>query len=452
MAGTMSALSLPAFSYAWVGGDIRGLSALAGQCYQIVPQITAVDSALSRQVSQLTSDGGWKGATANAFSSAWDKDSATGRQLAGAWEDIGAVVDDLAVELAALESALEEAAREAEAYGVGIDVAGQVAPEITAQGLTGAAAQAAANQWKVAGEYNDFRQATLDRATAVRAAAAAKLENIAQAMLPPRNGGRDWGQGVDVADGLRGLWSIPTLYRQGLEEELPELEQNLAQTERSAMWELIQTRKLLGNAAQLSGEAKANLRAAFDEENTMESKLASIENLETTSSKLAAGDADGIAGLGDSADGLAALGTGLVRAIPFAGTTVAAGITIYQDREQGESWGHSIADGVVSSAAALGAALAVAAGAAALIGTSEVWAVGVGVVATSLAAVGVGYFVHDLFQENWAADIHKYGVLGGTTHGVADSYDETRHDMAHLADDVAHPVEHVAKHLWDDIF
>jgi hypothetical protein len=450
MAGVRSPLPLPAFSYEWVGGDILGLSVLAGQCYQVVPQVTGVDSALSGQVSRLVSDGGWKGAAASAFSSAWDKDSVAGRQLAGSWENIGAVVDDLAVELAALEHALEEAAREAEAQGVGIDLAGQVAPEISGP-VTGAAAQAAANRMKVAGEYDDFRQATLERATAARAAAASKLSSIAAAMLPARKG-RDWGQGVDVADGLRGLWAIPTLYRQGLERELPGLEQNVAAAERSAMQELIQARKLLGNAARLSNDAKANLKTAFDEENAVEDKLASIENLETTSSKLAAGDADGIAGLGDSADGLTALGQGLVRGIPVAGTAVAAGVTIYQDREQGESWDHSIADGVVSSGAALGAAVVAGAFVAGFVGTSEVWAVGAAVLASSVAAVGVGYFVHNMFQENWSADFHRYGVLDGTVHGVADSYDKTRHDMAHLADDIARPVEHVAKHLWDDVF
>lgn len=312
MAGTRSPLPLAAFSYDWVGGDIPGLSALAGQCYQIVPQVTGVGSALSGQVSHLVSDGGWKGATADAFSSAWDRDSVAGRQLAGSWEDIGVVVDDLAVELAALEHALEEAAREVEAQGVVIDPAGQVAPEITGP-LTGSAAQAAARRWQLAGDYNDFRQATLDRATAARAAAAAKLQHLAAAMLPPPKG-RDWGQGVDVLDGLRGLWATPTLFRQNLEQELPELEQNVMQAERSAMLELIQTRKLLGNASRLSDDAKANLKVAFDEENAVEDKLASIENLETTSSKLAAGDADGLAGLGDSADGLVALGRGLVRA------------------------------------------------------------------------------------------------------------------------------------------
>jgi uncharacterized protein YukE len=435
MAGARSPSALPAFSYDWVGGDIAGLSALAGRCYQIVPQITDVSSVLSGQVGHLTSDGGWKGAAASAFSSAWDKDSVAAHQLAGAWEDIGAVIDDLAVELAVLECALEEAAREVEAYGVVIDPAGQVAPEITAQGLTGAAARAAANQWKLAGQYNDFRQATLDRAIAVRSAAATKLQNIAQAMLPLRNP-RDWVQGVNVADDLRGVWSIPTLYRQGLEDELPELEQNLANLQRPAMLELIQARKLLGNAAQLSDETKAALRLANDEENTVLGKLASIENLETTSSRLAAGDPDAVVELGDSADSLAAVGQGLVRAIPFAGTVIAGGFTIYQDRELGDGWDRSVADGVVSSGAALGAAVGTTAEIGSILGTTSVLPVAAGVIAGGVVAVGVGYFVHNVFQENWSADFHKYGLVDGTGHGIADSFDKTRHDMAHLWDDI----------------
>ncbi len=67
MAGARSPLPLQGFSYDWVGGDIRGLSSLAGQCYRIVPQVTGVDSALAEQVSKITSDGGWKGAAASAF-------------------------------------------------------------------------------------------------------------------------------------------------------------------------------------------------------------------------------------------------------------------------------------------------------------------------------------------------------------------------------------------------
>jgi hypothetical protein len=75
MGQARSPLPLPAFSFDWVGGDIVGLSALAGQCYQIAPEITAADSALSGQVSDIADAGGWKGAAASAFASAWDKDS-----------------------------------------------------------------------------------------------------------------------------------------------------------------------------------------------------------------------------------------------------------------------------------------------------------------------------------------------------------------------------------------
>lgn len=443
MTGTGSLLPLAGFSYDWVGGDIRGLSALAGQCFRIAPEVTTVDAALTRQVAKITSGGGWKGAAASAFSSAWDKDAQAGSELATAWRRIGGIVDDLAAELAGLESALEEAAREVEAQGVGIDpVTGTVAAEIAATPTTPAEVQAAANKARLMEEYASFRQATLDRATVARAAAAGALQAVTEAMLPSKS--RDWGQAVDLADGLRALWGAPTVYRQGVQEELPELEQNVASTERAAMLELIQARKLAGNAAMLSKETRGALKTAWQEENAVETKLASAEALENTTTKLAAGDADGIAGVAEGADGLG----GLVKGIPYLGTTLAAGLTIYQDRQQHEGWGRSVADGVVSSGAALGAA----AGVAGLIGGGSFVAVGAGIVVGGVVAVGVGDFVHNLFQENWSGDWSKYGVMDGTVHGVADSYDKTRHDMAHFADDVGHPVAHVVEHLWDDIF
>jgi hypothetical protein len=70
------------------------------------------------------------------------------------------------------------------------------------------------------------------------------------------------------------------------------------------------------------------------------------------------------------------------------------------------------------------------------IGTGSAVAVGAGVVASTAAAVGVGDFVHHLIQENWAVDWHQHGLLDGTVHGVADSFDQTRHDVAHWLDDL----------------
>jgi uncharacterized protein YukE len=414
---------------------MRGLSSLAGRCYGIVPQITDVDAALTRQVSTIAHDGGWRGAAASAFSSAWDSDSAAGRQLAGAWEHIGDLVDALAVELAGLENALEEAARGVEQQGVAVDPAtGSPVPAIAAGGLTGPAAQAAVTRGQLAAEYADFRAQTLDQARAARAATAGELQAVAEKLLPAP-GSRDWGEGVNVVDGARALWAVPTIYRLSLEEQLPELEAQVATTQRAAWQELIAARKVMGNAARLSTSTRDLAGAARQEEAALEGKIDTALGSETRGTQLAAGDPDGLDGLADGADGLASVARGLVRGIPYAGTAAAAGLTIYQDMQQGESWYHATADGLVSNGAALGAGVAVTAFAGAALGGSLV-AVGGGVLIGGVAAVGVGDFVHNLFQENWQADWHQDGVVDGTVHGVADGYDKTRHDLAHMWDDL----------------
>ena len=121
-----------------------------------------------------------------------------------------------------------------------------------------------------------------------------------------------------------------------------------------------------------------------------------------------------------------------MRAIPFIGATAGAGITVWQDREQGESWGQSLADGAVSSGVALGAGL----GAAALIGTGSVAAVAAGVIGGGALAVGVGDFVHNLFQENWPAQFRAHGVLGGLADGTANAAGEAGHQVVHLLSDL----------------
>ena len=289
---------------------------------------------------------------------------------------------------------------------------------------------------QLSGEYADFRAQTLDRARAARAVAAAELQAVTGELLPtPGRNSPDWGQGVNVADGLRALWAVPTAYRLSLEKQLPALEAKVATTQRAAWQELIQARKQMGNAARLSSDTRDLAAAARQEETTLEGKIGTALGTETTGTRLAAGDADGVAGLADGADGLANVASGRVRAIPYAGTAIGAGLTMYQDMQQGESWYHAAADGAVSSGAALGTGAAVGAGAALLFGGSLV-AVGGGVLVAGVLAVGVGDFVHNVFQENWQADWHKDGVVDGTVHGVADSYDKTRHDLAHMWDDL----------------
>jgi hypothetical protein len=252
------------------------------------------------------------------------------------------------------------------------------------------------------------------------------LKNSDGLKEPP---GTDWGQLANDLDGLRSLWTIPTETRIRLEEELPGLEEASDAAKRVAMRNLIANIKVQGKGARLDPGVQGTLNATRKAVTAQKDEIADVH--ENAANQFADGDADGL-GL----TGLAAAG---VRAIPYIGATVGAGITIYQDREAGESWDHAIADGVVSSSAALaagiGAAAAVTAIAAAAGATTFV-AVGVSIAVSGVVAVGVGDFTHNVFQENWSGDWHKYGVLDGTAHGIADSADKTRHDLAHYADDL----------------
>ena len=104
--------------------------------------------------------------------------------------------------------------------------------------------------------------------------------------------------------------------------------------------------------------------------------------------------------------------------------------------------GHATEDAADSSAASLIGGIGGSATAewafGSLIGTGPGVTVVASVLGGGVAAVGVGDFVHNLWQENWSGDWHHYGVLGGTGHGIADSFDKTRHDMAHFGDGIIH--------------
>ena len=82
MAGAKSPSTLPPFADNWVGGNIHGLSALAGTLYRYAPEITGVSTALDKKVGQIAGDGGWQGDAAASFTKAWEKDSITGTGLA----------------------------------------------------------------------------------------------------------------------------------------------------------------------------------------------------------------------------------------------------------------------------------------------------------------------------------------------------------------------------------
>jgi uncharacterized protein YukE len=410
----MSKGALAPHAYNWVGGDIAGLQALQGECAKVASAITAADRALTGQVSQMVGAGGWQGSAAGAFSRAWDQDSSAGAQLADAWDQIGSIAGNLAANLASLENALEGAAAQAEAQGLAIDIAdGSALPGSTGNGLACPSPQ-------LVSLYITYRTKVLAQASVARAEAALALDQITGCLLPSQP---DVGDVVNGLDGVRGLWAVPTTYRREVEEDLAEAEEKYVAARKAAMLELIAKRKLVGSNARLDPETKENLSGTAEERAGLEGKLSDAPP-ESILSQAADGDAAGL--------GLTGATAGAVRAIPFMGATVGAGIAVWQDRESGESWEESLADGAVSNGAAFGAGF----GAAALVGTGSAIAVAGGVALGGAAAVGVGDFVHNLFQENWSAQIQAHGVVGGVLDGVGNAAAETGHQVVHLLDDI----------------
>ncbi|MGH3165728.1 MAG: hypothetical protein ACRDN0_07515 [Trebonia sp.] len=415
------AKALAPFAYDWVGGDIHGLQMLGEQCSRAASVINTSDQALSRKVAAVVEAGSWEGSAASAFSTAWNADSRAGAQVAQAWTQIGTIAGNLAANLATLENALEQAADQVEKQGVYVNPAnGEAVAGANATGASCPDAQVMASRTKLVNSYESYRASILSDASVAKAEAALALGNITQEILPSP---ADWG---DVANGLdtaRSLWAIPTTYRVELDKELTEASSKANTAQRAAWEELIAKRRVAGNNALLDKSTRDSLSETRGELAEVEGKLASSPP-ESALTMTADGDAEGL--------GLAGLASGTVRVLPFVGTAAGAGITIWQDRAAGESWGHSVSDGIVSN----GSALAAGTGVAAVIGGGSVVAVGSGVVVGAVVAVGVGDFVHNVFQENWQADWQAHGAVMGTIDGVGDAAKKTGQDLLHLADDL----------------
>jgi uncharacterized protein YukE len=200
--GATSVSALAPFSYDWIGGDIRAVSALAGTLYGYVPEIGGVTSALDSQVQGLVGAAKWTGAAATAFSNAYDADAKAAHALSALIEDAGEIIDALAVALSKIESDLEQAAAKAKAHGAPIEANG--APLDACIGGTTTAEKEAGLwlQW-----YQQYYQDCMNDANKVRSEAAGQLNGLP---FPGTGKGSDWeGALVAIGSGLDSLASLP---------------------------------------------------------------------------------------------------------------------------------------------------------------------------------------------------------------------------------------------------
>jgi uncharacterized protein YukE len=446
MAGPKSPSALAPFAHDWVGGDIHGLSAYAGTLYGYQPKISDVANALNSKVKATVGAAGWQGTASAAFSGAWDRDAQGCSALTTMTTSTGDVVNWLAVNLSQLESALETAADKTAAHGVPIGPDGEPPQACLAD--------ATAESWRAA--YQAFYNQAMHDAVNARNEAAAELRSIFDGVT---GGDLHPGDRSGWNDVLAGFLGAKTRYRAWLEGQVERLKglKNDAQAKAVA-----DAREADGKFGKWSPEDKAAFDDAKAKFGTGETQLAGAENSEGLFSKVLGASASDIPAvsnaLRDSGDLLKAAGD-----VPFVDLAT-AGVSTYFNAQQ------DIADGVPAAAAypaeGAGSALSLGAGyvagdaatgfaAGALadggalaglgLGATGVGVVagGAGVLAGGVVAYGVGDFVHNMIDENWAKDIHNDGVLGGVAAGTWHSVANTGKDMAHVGEDIWHGVSSI---------
>lgn len=448
--GAKTPSALAPFSHDWIGGDIPGLSAYAGTLYGYVPEINDVATALDGKVKQIVGAAGWQGSAASAFTKAWDHDAQGCSALATVTTSTGNIVDWLAVTLSKIESALEQAADQASGHGVPIGPNGQPP--------NACLANPTAEAWR--SHYQGFyNQCMLDAVTA-RNKAAAALQGIGDAILGKHDGGGGDGGGLSktdltsISDILAGFLSLQTRYRGFVDLRVGHAKSALADAKTKAIEDARQADGRFGTWSPEDRQAFTDAKSALS---SAESDLSAAEGNENWFTKVTGFSGSDITPIGDSLDGMGGVAGDLARAgagIPFV-DLAAAGVGTYFSAQEdmakgvpayvaypGEAAGNLAALGI-GTGVGIGATSVAAAGLTTL-GASglivSLGAGGAGVLVGGAVAYGVGDFAHNLIDENWGADINKYGVVGGVFDGIGDSAVKTGQDIAHVGESIWHGI------------
>lgn len=454
MAGkTPSALA--GFADTWVGGDIHGLSALAGTLYGYLPAMDEAVTFLDGSVNKIVHDAGWSGDAASAFQAAWGTDSMAIKALESVISSAGDVIDSLAVNLASIESALEEAADLARKAGVAVGADGRPPAAGPAGGPPTPTGGAAPDNAAVATEYATTWTQSLQLAEDARVDAATQLQQIYQQIAPPGTSGDPMGTGdkVTVGDYLRGLWGIPSAYSKTVNEQSEKLSKDAA-TAKDA-WTKAKNARPNPNIAMPQG-AKDALHDARLKLASAQGDLTAAEKLEshTPLSKVL----DVRLSTAMSLLGVEARASGeldfVQKSVKFVGDVpvldaLAAGAGTYlgaeDDMEKGMPWYEAVPENALSNVGSLavGAVAGTAIGGLVAAGSfagATVAGVAVGAVAGGVICVGVGDLTSNLLHEHWDEDIHKDGVLGGIGDGIGHSVTKTGSDIAGLGEKLWHSI------------
>lgn len=167
--------ALPAFSFNWIGGDIRGLSNLAGALYAFASRSEEPGSVLKNTVERLVGESGdYKGEASGRFKLSFDRDITDVNWLSVRANTVGGIVDGLAVRLAKIESWLESKAEQGvRAEYITIDGVGKL-------GLPSGTSNPRVQNFLQ--QFNQYREQALMAAKSARKAAASNLASEYRAL------------------------------------------------------------------------------------------------------------------------------------------------------------------------------------------------------------------------------------------------------------------------------
>lgn len=170
--------ALPAFSFNWIGGDIRGLSKLAGNLYGFAGNSVEPEKVLRNSVERLVGESGqptYTGTAADRFRRSVEPVVTDIGWLSSKANSVASIVDDLAVRLAKIEAWLEgQAERGVAAKFIAIDGLGKI---------TLPRGSAVPEVQRFLQQLNQSRSEAKAAAKSARRAAATKLESEYKSLL-----------------------------------------------------------------------------------------------------------------------------------------------------------------------------------------------------------------------------------------------------------------------------
>jgi len=417
------------FAYDWVGGDIHGLSSLAGTLYGYPPKMADVVTALDKKVSQVVSDAGWQGSAASSFSTHWETAAAETNAVGLTIIDAGDIVNQLAVDLAKIENALESAADKTTAHGVPIGSNGQP-PQACYANQT-------QEDWREG--YASFYQQCLASAQDARVQAAGALQSLYGVMS-----GQDGtdvtgkvGEGSTVADYLADLLATPSAYAGQVADKVEALTAAAKKAKQTWLAAQAAARGADGRFGVMPDDVKAAFKDAQTQLASAREDLTAAQGRENALTKALDTRTSDLPGISKLADGLADDSI-LAKALDLPVVDVlAGGVNTYVNASQDEQHGvpgwlaYPLETGNTIGSLAAGTAVATVVGGA-VAGLSIAGAPVLGVVAGAAAggvvAYGVGDYVHN-YIEDFGQQWHQHGVLGiATDFGAAGvgTWDDTK--------------------------